>query len=147
VEGGTKTAARIREDTVASETSSLTSAVRALDAAFITHANNRDAAALTSAFYTDDAVLLPPNGRIVRGAAAIQAFWQAFLDQGVTDAVIETVEVRESGDLAYGIGTYRYAVPSAGIQDDGKFLIVLARQADGTWKTIADQFNSDQPVR
>jgi ketosteroid isomerase-like protein len=131
---------------VATGTSNLTSAVRALDAAFITHANNRDAAALTSAFYADDAVLLPPNSPIVRGAAAIQAFWQAFLDQGVTDAVIETVDLSESGDLAYGIGSYSYAVPSAGVTDTGKFLIVLGRQADGAWKAIADQFNSDRPA-
>ena len=79
----------------------------------------------------------------MRGAAAIEAFWQAFLDQGVADAVIETTEVSASGDLAYGIGTYRYAVPSASFKDTGKFLIVLKRQADGGWKTVADQFNSD----
>ena len=127
-------------------TSNLTSAVRALDAEFIKNANKHDAAALTSGFYADDAVLLPPNGPIVRGAAAIQAFWQAFLDQGVTDAVIETGDLSESGDLAYGIGTYSYAVPTTGFKDTGKFLIVLERQADGGWRTIADQFNSDQPA-
>jgi len=128
---------------MASETSDLTSVVRALDAEFIKNANSGDAAALTSGFYADDAVLLPPNGPIVRGAAAIEAFWVAFLSQGVADAVIGTGEVNASGDLAYGIGTYSYAVPSANIKDTGKFLIVLKRQADGGWKVIADQFNSD----
>jgi ketosteroid isomerase-like protein len=131
------------EGDMAIETNDLTSIVRALDAEFIKNANNGDAAALTSGFYAADAVLLPPNGLIVRGAAAIEAFWAAFLGQGVADAVIETTEVSASGDLAYGIGTYSYAVPSASFTDTGKFLIVLQRQADGTWKTIADQFNSD----
>ena len=132
---------------MAIDASDLTRVARELDAEFVKNANHHDAAALTRGFYAEDAVLLPPNGPIARGAAAIEAFWQAFLSQGVADATIETNEVTASGDLAYGIGTYRYAVPSTGFQDTGKFLIVLKRQTDGTWKTIADQFNSDLPAR
>jgi ketosteroid isomerase-like protein len=55
---------------MAIEASDLTSAIRALDAEFIKHANTGDAAALTRGFYADDAVLLPPNGPIARGTAA-----------------------------------------------------------------------------
>ena len=56
---------------------------------------------------------------------------------------IETyeVEVAESGDLAYGIGTFSLARPAP---DRGKFLEVYRKQADGSWRCVADMFGSDQ---
>ena len=122
-------------------------AVRDLDAAFIRSFNDKDAATLTRGFYADNAVLLPPNAPIARGIEAIEAFWRAFIDAGARDAWIETDEVVASGDLAYGVGRYGGLLPTpAGghVQETGKYLIVLQRQADGGWKTIADQFNSDR---
>jgi uncharacterized protein (TIGR02246 family) len=127
----------------------LQSAVRALDAEFIRNANAGDAAALTSAFYTADAVLLAPGTPRLNGAEAIRGFWQAFIDGGVKDVSIETTEIDEAGDLAYGLGTYTCTVPTASgerVRDNGKFIVVYRRQADGGWKVIADQFNSDLPT-
>lgn len=128
----------------------LVSAVRALDAEFIRHANDGDAAALTGAFYTDDAVLLAPGTPRFDGAEAIRAFWQGFIDGGARDVWIETTEIVEAGEYGYGIGAYRCTQPSASggrVQDTGKFLVVYRRQTDGGWKVIADQFNSDLPER
>ena len=59
-------------------------AIRALEAEFQRLANANDAAAMTEAFYTDDAILLPPNAPQQNGKAAIRDFWKAFLAQGVT---------------------------------------------------------------
>jgi ketosteroid isomerase-like protein len=124
-------------------------AVRALDAEFIRNANAGDAAALTSAFYTADAVLLPPGAPRQDGAEAIRGFWQGFIDSGVKDIWIETSELVEAGDVGYGLGTYSCASPTASggwTRDSGKFLVVYRRQAGGGWKVIADQFNSDLPT-
>ena len=124
-------------------------AARALDAAFIRHANAGDAAALTGAFYADDAVLLAPGAPRLDGAAAIRAFWQAFVDGGVEDVSIETREIVEAGDVGYGIGSYTCTLPAtdgARARDTGKYIVVYRRQADGGWKVIADQFNSDLPA-
>ena len=127
----------------------LQEAVRALDAEFIRHANAGDAAALTAAFYTDDAVLLAPGAPRLDGADAIRAFWQGFIAGGVEDVAIETPEVVEAGDLGYGIGSYTCTLPSASgerLRDTGKYIVIYRRQADGGWKAIADQFNSDLPA-
>ena len=127
----------------------LKSAVRALDAEFIRHANAGDATALTGAFYAADAVLLPPGAGRVDGADAIRGFWQAFIDGGAKDIWIETPEIVEVGELGYGIGTYACSLLAASgewSQDRGKYIVVYRRQADGGWKVIADQFNSDLPA-
>lgn len=127
----------------------LLSAVRALDAEFIRHANAGDAGALTSAFYAQDAVLLAPGAPRLDGADAIRGFWQAFIEGGVKDVSIETTETVEAGDIGYGIGTYACTLPSESgerVRDTGKYIVVYRRQADGGWKVIADQFNSDLPA-
>jgi uncharacterized protein (TIGR02246 family) len=127
----------------------LQSAVRALDAEFIRNANAGDATALTGAFYAKDAVLLAPGAPRLNGAEAIRGFWQAFIDGGVKDVSIETTDLEEAGDLAYGLGTYTCTMPAPGgerVRDTGKFIVVYRRQADGAWKVIADQFNSDLPT-
>jgi ketosteroid isomerase-like protein len=132
---------------MATASADLLRAVRELDEEFVRSANTA-AAALTGACYADDAVLPPPGSPKVGGAAAIRAFWQAFIDSGVADVSIETPRVEEAGDLAYGIGTYACTRPSAGgerIRDTGKYLVVHRRQPNGGWKVIADQFNTDLP--
>ena len=127
----------------------LQSAVRELDAEFTRHANAGDAAALTNAFYAADAVLLAPGTPKLDGTEAIQAFWQGFIDSGVKDVSIETREIVEAGDYGYGIGAYSCTLPSESgerARDTGKYIVIYRRQADGGWKVIADQFNSDLPA-
>jgi uncharacterized protein (TIGR02246 family) len=127
----------------------LQSAVKALDAEFIQNANAGDAAALTGAFYAEGAVLLAPGAPIFKGRQAIQSFWQGFISGGVEDVWIETTELTEAGDLGYGIGSYACTLPSTSgerLRDTGKFIVIYRRQADGGWKVIADQFNSDLPA-
>jgi uncharacterized protein (TIGR02246 family) len=124
-------------------------AARALDAEFARHANAGDAAALTSAFYAADAVLLAPGAPRLDGAEAIRGFWKAFIDGGVQDVSIETTEIVEAGDVGYGIGNYTCTLPTESgerTRDTGKYIVVYRRQADGGWKVIADQFNSDLPA-
>jgi uncharacterized protein (TIGR02246 family) len=126
----------------------LQSAVRVLDGEFIRNANAGDAAALTAAFYADDAVLLAPGTGRLAGAEAIRGFWQAFIDGGVADVSIETTDAREAGEWGYGIGTYSCTQPApdgSRTRDTGTYLVVYRRQAEGSWKVIADQFNSDLP--
>jgi uncharacterized protein (TIGR02246 family) len=127
----------------------LQSAVRALDAELIRNANAGDAAALTSAFFTADAVLLAPGAPRLDGAEAIREFWQALIDGGAQDFWLETREIVEAGDIGYGIGAYTCSLTSATDErprDTGKFMVVYRRQDDGGWKAIADQFNSDLPT-
>jgi len=116
-------------------------AIRALDAEFQRHANAGDAAALTDAFYAEEALLLPPNAPQVMGKAAIRDFWSAFLDAGASDVVVETDNISSSGDLAYGVGKYGFT--AGGARQVGKYVVVYRRQSNGSYRAIVDAFNSN----
>jgi ketosteroid isomerase-like protein len=59
------------------------------------------------------------------------------------------VEVARSGDLAYTQGSYRMAFAGPHgkpATDQGKTLEIWKKQANGTWKCIADMWSSDLPA-
>jgi ketosteroid isomerase-like protein len=118
-------------------------AIRALSEAFVWHFNAADADQLVRAFYAEDARLLPPNHPMIIGRSQIGEALRGFLEAGMGGLTIETyeVEIAGSGELAYGIGTFSLARPAP---DRGKFVEVYRRQADGTWRCVADMFSSDQ---
>jgi ketosteroid isomerase-like protein len=100
----------------------------------------------TVSFYSNDAVVLPPNAATVTTKDGIKELWKGFLD-GVTAISWKTtrVEVAKSGDLGYITGTYDMNQKD-GSNDRGKYLEVWKKQADGSWKCGADMFSSDLPV-
>jgi ketosteroid isomerase-like protein len=53
------------------------------------------------------------------------------------------VEYSVEGDLAYQVGTF--AITGSESPEQGKFLNVLERQPDATWKVAVSIFNSDKP--
>ena len=100
----------------------------------------------TVAFYTDDAVVLPPNQAAVTTKDGIRNLWKGFLDS-LTDISWKTtrVEMAKSGDMGYLIGTYEMTLKD-GSKDKGKYCEVWRKQADGKWKVSADMFSSDLPA-
>jgi ketosteroid isomerase-like protein len=95
--------------------------------------------------YADSAVLLPPNAPAVVGPAAIRGFLAAF--PPLSEFTIAVDGVVGTGDLAYAHGRYHLTVAADGAPvDSGKFLDVRRRQADGSWKYVADMFNSSIPA-
>ena len=101
-----------------------------------------------SQLYTDDGAVMPPNGPIGKGHAAIQQTWASMLQTPGFDLAIapEQIIVSQSGDMALDRGTYRLTVAPAGKpqHDTGKYVVVW-RKVGGTWKAAADIFNSDLP--
>jgi uncharacterized protein (TIGR02246 family) len=121
--------------------------IRAADSAFMAAANAGDVDALT-AVYASDASLLPPNLPPQKGRTAIRGFWGGFLNAYTVkfEIVSDTIEGRR--DLAYNVGQYRFtAVPkdkaNPGVADEGKFLEVLKKQSDGSWKYVVDMYSSN----
>ena len=98
-----------------------------------------------TAIYASDAVIMPPNAPAVRGEAGIRQFW-ASLWPIKAELVITPTEVMVHGDLAIEEGTWTLNIPGpdAPIRDNGKYIVVWHRQADG-WKAIRDIYNSDNP--
>lgn len=107
----------------------------------------KDAASI-SQLYTDDGAVMPPNGPIGKGHAAIQQTWASMLQTPSFDLAItpEQIIVAEAGDMALDRGTYQLTVAPAGKpqHDTGKYVVVW-RKVDGSWKAAADIFNSNLP--
>lgn len=123
------------------DSSNAQNAIRQLDADFMKAANGKDAAGLVNRFYADNAVLLPPGSPAVEGRGAIQKFFQGFIDAGATNVTLDTTTIESSGDLAYGRGRVTFSM--GGKTEVGKYVVVYRRQSDGSWRAIADIFNTD----
>ncbi|MGQ0701533.1 MAG: YybH family protein [Gemmatimonadales bacterium] len=121
--------------------------IRNQTAAFATAVNAKDWATAAS-MYVDDAVFMPANGETVTGRNDIQTWMAAY--PPFSNFVANSVEIDGVGDLAYNRGTFELDVTPPGatapMHDKGKFLEVLRRQPDGSWKVIRDIFNSDLPL-
>ncbi len=101
-----------------------------------------------AALFTDDAVNMAPNEPAIEGRAAIQAWGEAF--PTLTEFTSTPVEIDGRADLAYIRGTYSYTGTVEGapepVTDSGKYLVLLRKQADGSWLSTAQIWNSDQPL-
>jgi uncharacterized protein (TIGR02246 family) len=125
-------------------------AIRGVDSAFATAAEAGSAESM-AAQYAPDASLLPPNANAIDGRDAIQKFWGGLLGAYRVEIAVVADEVEGRGDLAYARGHYtlKGTPRSAGpppLDDRGKFLEVLRRQPDGTWRYAVDMYNSDLPL-
>ncbi len=125
-------------------------AVRAVDAEWARAATAGDAKALT-AVYAPDATLLPPNEQNVKGEA-VGKYNADMLSAYPAKMELTTEAVEGRGDLAYAVGTWK-AIPTpkkAGAKplptEEGKYLEVLKKQADGSWKLVYDMWSSNAPA-
>jgi uncharacterized protein (TIGR02246 family) len=107
-------------------------------------------AAKTMSQWTDDFVLLPAAGPILRGRSVIAKGFQAFESLEIVESVLDIQEVKVLGDYAYQWGTYGYGVrPRAGgetVRTSGKLMRILQRQPDGTWKMHRSIATVDAPA-
>ncbi|PTM97590.1 uncharacterized protein (TIGR02246 family) [Mycoplana dimorpha] len=98
-----------------------------------------------AAFYAEDGAILAPGMPIAKGRDAVEAAWKGFV--GMKDFSLtfspSLVDVAQSGDLAYEIGTYELGYSTdKPVHDRGKYVVVW-KKSDEDWKVMADIFNSD----
>jgi ketosteroid isomerase-like protein len=134
------------QKTLSKEQTAIETKLRALDAEWSAAAAAKDVDKTVS-YYSDDAIVLPPNAVAARTKEAVRAQWKGDLDSLIKGSWTPTrVEVAKSGDMAYVSGTYEWTYKDASgkvINDTGKYLEVWEKQADGSWKCGADAWNSD----
>ncbi len=103
-----------------------------------------------ASFYTADAIVMDPNKPASVGKDAMRASYEKYFDQFSDENSGVVEDVRVSGDLAVVRGTQETkSTPKAGgpsIQDKSKWINVLQRQKDGSWKIFWDIWNTDRPV-
>ena len=121
-------------------------AIKAADAAY--------AAALTSgntdavvAMYTSDAQLLPPGMPMSTGTDAIKQTMTGMMSTMKFTLRLTPGTVSGRGDMAYVVGAFHFSATmkdttqAAPPPEDGKYVEVLMRQADGSWKLAVDIWN------
>ncbi len=125
-------------------------AIRATDTAFISAVAAGDAAGV-AAIYLPDARVLPQNAPSVQGRDAVQKLWGGLIDAYRLKLDVASDEIEGRGDLAYARGRYTLdgtpkAKGTSPLHDQGKFLQILRRQPDGTWRFAVDMSSSDLPA-
>jgi len=108
-----------------------------------------DATALAT-FFTEDARILPQNSEMIVGREGIEAFWSRSLQMGIKDFILTTVEVLEMGDMVCEIGKYDLTIQPEGqeaIKDNGKYVVIWKKAADGTWKFHVEICNTSLPAQ
>jgi uncharacterized protein (TIGR02246 family) len=100
--------------------------------------------------WTEDGVQMPPNEPPIIGKDQILIANKAAFDQFTYEMEITNEETRVAGDLAFSRGIYTATLsPKNGNQPalvDGKFMTILERQPNGSWKIHRDIFNSNVPL-
>lgn len=102
----------------------------------------------TIAFYSNDAIVFPPNATSATTKDAIRNGWKQMLTSpGFLITWRPTkVQVGKSGEMAWVSGRYELKMNDANgkpAKDSGKYLEVWEKQTDGNWKCAADMWNSN----
>ena len=100
--------------------------------------------------WIDDGIQMAPDAPRRVGKEQIRAGMQPGFDLFImSNMVINTEEVQILGDQAYSHGTYTFEMtPKEGGETtslSGRFLDILEKQADGSWKMAIDCHNYNEP--
>jgi len=124
-------------------------AVNALRASFVTAFNANDADAVGNLF-TADAIAMGNHQPNSTGRAAIIASDKANFAQMAMKIELTPEETRTMGSFGFDRGTFKMTItPKAGgapMNDEGRYLVLLEKGADGAWKVSRDIGNSTLPM-
>jgi uncharacterized protein (TIGR02246 family) len=125
-------------------------AINGVRSAFADAFNAGDVARLAT-LYAADAIVMPANEPALTGIEAITKRNTDTFTSATMNITITPQETKVMGDWAFDRGEYSMAItPKAAnakpMTDSGKYLVLLQRQADGSWKLARDIDNSNTPM-
>jgi uncharacterized protein (TIGR02246 family) len=139
--GGTGTASTSTSTAApASNSAADEAAIRTLDSAWNKSAVDKNIDVVAS-YYATDAVLLAAGEPMIKGRDAIHAALAGMAATPGFSLTFAPDQVTAKGDLAYDVGNYKITFnDKAGKPQPstGKYVVVWARQADGSWKVALD---------
>lgn len=100
------------------------------------------------ALWTDDGIQMPPGAPLRTGKEQIrQEMRPVFELSNEHKMCIHTEEVKVLGDFAFSHGAYEIEMALSALEEPtnlfGKFLTILVKQVDGSWKIAIECFNED----
>jgi ketosteroid isomerase-like protein len=94
--------------------------------------------------YTENAIVIPPTSEILSDPSAIEGYWAEVMASGVSEYVIDTVNLHVEGDVAHQTALWQASIMTEDgnvIHFDGAMTNVLERQDDGLWKIRMQSWN------
>jgi ketosteroid isomerase-like protein len=133
----------------AAEEARLRSAVEAAGTRAATSYNRGDIAGFIHA-YADDVWIFPPNDQPFQGPNAALDYFRRSYDRGFRNFQITTTGLDRQGSMAYETGVYSGEFPTPGqpgamTRDNGKYVQIWKRNANGEWRTHFVMWSSNNP--
>lgn len=101
--------------------------------------------------FTEDAIRMPPNSSVMIGKNAIREYFESRFNLMDTELKSQVDEIIICIDWAIARGSFKgTSAPKSGedaSQDVGKWINIYKRQADGSWKSHHNIWNSDLQVK
>lgn len=106
-----------------------------------------------ASFWTDDGVDLLPGLAPMVGKAKISAWLDSLTPQlagaKMQYCTVDWQDIQIHGDLAYEWGINRQKIefppPKKPFEGNGKILLILKRQQDGSWRVALEAWNGNPP--
>ena len=117
--------------------------IERLNEQFVAALQKGDMAALGS-MYAEDAYLLPPGAEIIKGRAAIQAYWTKAAE-GVAGFKLTTLDVKPLGtEAAREVGTFTLTTKGQQPQEIAGKYVVVWEKSGGQWRLASDIWNTSK---
>jgi uncharacterized protein (TIGR02246 family) len=111
---------------------------------------NKSDAEKIATYFTADAVLMAPGQPADTGRAAVVKYYQSIFDTYEPELSSHYVNVEVFGKHAYGRGIAEVTLtPKDGggsVTSTSKYINILEKQSDGTWRTTHDIWNANVPA-
>ena len=127
---------------IQSDISAITAVSKARADAF----NAGDAAGIAQ-YFTEDGLLMAPGNPVSKGRSAVEDYYAEIFSAYAADLESYYEEVEVTGELGYGRGEAKVRLVDKITGDttysSSKYLNILKKQADGSWKTTHDIWNDN----
>lgn len=102
-----------------------------------------------AAHYADDAVLMATGMDTMQGRDAVRKGLQGMLADPAIMLKFQAARIEVSGSMGYTQGTYQMKMTDPQthkvMDDHGSYVTTYRKQADGSWKAVADIATSQVP--
>lgn len=97
-------------------------------------------APLFASLYTEDGVLILPDGQVVRGREQIEHTFRGWLDAGMVNQKVDVIDFDSDARIAVeeGVAEGAFQVGEGSIVARSNYLIVHRLEADNVWRMHQD---------